>query len=522
MKYFAILKDSLRETIDSKVLFVVVGLSVLAIFIMATLSFQPNPPDTALTKIAERIPDGAEEIDLPILGRKKATPSFTEYTVEDLQGPPDSRKPWEAEYQFVLKAKDLIPGGTRAAMLKEEMRAEEARERVAQTGRKTRLRTLQEDLMAEAQRIQERERKKGSDEAETQRRLQEELTSWFLKRLEEETRSLTAKDMQKFLKTQLENQGNWTVREVKEIELPADQRRVKLKVKVPIKEGEDVRIKTQDADGEVHKFAVTVVSRDGTYNVWPHKATLLFGAVPLGSSEKPGQLVYRIFSWGVGVVGAGVIMVLSCIITAFYIPNMLRKGTIDLLLAKPIHRATLLIYKYIGGLLFVFLNTSVLIGGLWLILGLRGGIWSASYLFIILVLTFEFAFFYALSALMAVLTRSAVVSILICFVTWGVLWGLGWAYWWADCKQDPSAVQESTVATVVRVVHTAAPHYLDLDWLSDKLIQENLLSLSEGERVKMEAQGYGKLRWSESLAVTSLYIVLLLGLACWWFATRDY
>lgn len=522
MKYFAILKDSLRETIDSKVLFVVVGLSVFAILIMSTLSFQPNPPDEALTKIAERIPDGSEEVDLPIMGRMKATPSFTQYTIEDLQGPADSRKPWEAEYHFVLETKDLMPGGTRAALFKEEMRAEEARERVAHTGRKTRLRALQEDMVAEARRIQERESKKGSSDVETQRRMQEELTPWLLARLEQETRAITSQDLEQFFKSQLENQGNWTVREVNELELPADQRTIKLKVKVPLKEGEDVRIKTRDAEGEVHKYAVTVVSRAGTYNIWPHKATLLFGAIPLGSSEKPGQLVYRVFSWGVGVVGASVILVLSCVITAFYIPNMLRKGTIDLLLSKPIHRATLLFYKYVGGLLFVFLNTSVLIGGLWLILGLRGGIWSASFLFMILVLTFEFAFFYALSALMAVLTRSAVVSILVCFVAWGMLWGLGWAYWFADCKQDAASVRESTFATVVSVAHTAAPHYLDLDWLADRLIQDRLLAPSEAERVKLEAQGYGNLRWSESLAVTSLYIVLLLGLACWWFATRDY
>src|SRR5262249_35344464 len=159
------------------------------------------------------------------------------------------------------------------------------------------------------------------------------LIAFITKRLSRETRSIRGNDMEQFLQTQLENQGNWTVREVKEIDLPADQRTVKVKMRVPIQEGEDVRIKTEEVDGEVHKFAVTVVSRDGTYNVWPHKASLLFGTIPLGSSEKPGQLVYRVISWGVGFFGASIILLLSCIITAFFIPNMLRKGTIDLLLA---------------------------------------------------------------------------------------------------------------------------------------------------------------------------------------------
>jgi len=522
MKYFAILKDSLRETIDSKVLFVVVAMSLFAIALMATLSFEPNPPDEALKKIAERIPDGAQEVDVPILGRVKATPSFTKFSVEDLKGPEDARKPWEAEYRFVIEARDEVPAGTRVAILQDQLRNEEMRERVARSGHKTRGREIQEEIVAEARRIQERESKKGAGNAETQQRMQEQLIAFITQRLERETHSLGSKDMEMFLKTQLENQGNWTVREVKEIELPPDERTVKVKMRVPVKEGEDVRIKMEEGVGEVHKFAVTVVSREGTYNVWPHKASLLFGAIPLGSSEKPGQLAYRVIFWGVSVVGAGAIMVLSCIITAFFIPNMLRKGTVDLLLAKPIHRATLLIYKYIGGMTFIFLNTSVLIIGLWLILGLRGGIWAPSFLLMILVLTFEFALFYALSTLAAVLTRSAIVSILICVAAWGMLWLLGWAYWWADCVPGKAAASESTTATVVNVIHTAAPHYLDFDWLSDMVIQENILKLSEGERLKMQAQGYGMLNWSESITVTSLYIVLLLGLSCWRFATRDY
>lgn len=522
MKYLAILKDSLRETIDSKLLFVVLALSVFAIALMATLSFEPNPPEEALDKIAERIPDGSQEVDLPVLGRSKVTPSLTQFTIKDLQGPPDSRKPWEAEYRFVLQASDQVPAGTRVAMLQDQLRNEEMRERVAQSGRKTRGREIQEEIVAEARRIQAREAKKGADNLETQRRMQEELLAFITKRLERETRAIGSKDMEQFLKTQLENQGNWTVREVKEIELPPDQRTVKVKVRIPIQEGEDVRIKTEDADGEVHQFAVTVVSRDGTYNVWPHKASLLFGAIPLGNSAKPGQLVYRVIYWGVGVVGAAVILLLSCIITAFFIPNMLRKGTVDLLVAKPIHRATLLIYKYIGGMTFIFLNTSVLIVGLWLVLGLRGGIWAPSFLLMIFVLTFEFALFYALSTLTAVLTRSAIVSILVSVVAWGLLWGLGWAYWWAYCVPGAAYASESTTANVVNVIHTTAPHYLDFDWLTDTVIQENILALSEGERTKLQAQGYGLLRWSESIAVTSLYIIVLLGLSCWRFATRDY
>ena len=41
MKYLAILKDSLREALDSKVLYVLFALSTLSIIVVAMLSFKP-------------------------------------------------------------------------------------------------------------------------------------------------------------------------------------------------------------------------------------------------------------------------------------------------------------------------------------------------------------------------------------------------------------------------------------------------------------------------------------------------
>src|SRR5947208_8230965 len=43
MKFLAIMRDSLREAIDSKVFFVMVGLSGVFILLAFTLSFKPQP-----------------------------------------------------------------------------------------------------------------------------------------------------------------------------------------------------------------------------------------------------------------------------------------------------------------------------------------------------------------------------------------------------------------------------------------------------------------------------------------------
>jgi ABC-type transport system involved in multi-copper enzyme maturation permease subunit len=522
MKYLAIMKDSLRETIDSKVFLVVLIITALFIAIMATMSLEPNPPDDGMRKLVDRLPDGSQEVDLPILGRIKATPAYARYSLEDLVQPEQTTRPWDAEYKFTITSEDLVPHGGRIAILRDLLISEEAREGRENTGTKTRAKRLQEDLTAEAQRLQEQAEKKGGNRIEAQKKLQEQFIAYLTKRLEQELTSLDRDEMEKFVKRHLENEGNWRVTEVKLLDLPEAEKKIKLKTRVPIQEGEDVRIKAEESEGEVNKFRVTIVSQAGTYRLWPHRASLFFGAIPIGSSQQPGDLVYSISRYGIEFVGAPAIMLLSCIITAFYIPNMLRKGTIDLLLAKPIHRASLLLYKYVGGLTFMSLNTALLIVGLWLILGIRSSIWEPAFLINIPVLVFEFALFYALSTLAAVWTRSPIVSILLCVVMWAALFGLGWGYAAANRTRPlKGEAIPAWVYTTVDVAHAALPHYLDLDWLADKMIKQGSLVPSEVQREKIEQEFEGY-RWSESILVTSLYIVLLLGFACWRFWAKDY
>lgn len=520
MKYFAILRDSLRETIDSKVFFVVGAMSFLAILLMATVSLEPIPSAEGLQNIASRFPDGAREIDLPIVGKTKVSQSFTEYSVKDVQVPENSPRPWEAEYQFVIEARDLVPLGSRMVVLQQALEAEEDQERAAPTGRKTRALRLQEELGEEAQRIKDQEERKPGDRMEAQKRVMERFMAFMLQRLEKEVRTISNAELEQYIKDQLAKQGSWQVTEISAVDLPAAEQHIKIKTKVPVPEGNDVRITTKEADGEVHQFRVTVTPRGAAYRAWPHKATILLGAIPLGNKALPGEIVAKISTWIVSTIGAPAIMLLSCIITAFYIPNMLRKGTIDLLLAKPVSRTGLLIYKYIGGLTFMVINTTVLIVGLWLVVGLRTAVWEPAFLMAIGILTFEFALFYALSTLAAVLTRSPIVSILGCVVLWAFLFGLGWvAYALAPDPARTTKEAQPWYVTTAQVAHTVLPHYLDLDWLADRELKER--TLPEAERPEINRK-YGMFRWSESILVTSFYIVLFLGLACWRFSTQDY
>src|SRR5262245_33638584 len=53
MKYFAILKDSLREALDSKVLYVLLGLALLIVLLVATISFRPLSAEKSIAEIVD-------------------------------------------------------------------------------------------------------------------------------------------------------------------------------------------------------------------------------------------------------------------------------------------------------------------------------------------------------------------------------------------------------------------------------------------------------------------------------------
>ncbi|MCI0450202.1 MAG: ABC transporter permease subunit [Chlorobi bacterium] len=109
------------------------------------------------------------------------------------------------------------------------------------------------------------------------------------------------------------------------------------------------------------------------------------------------------------------IIFFSLISTASFIPSMLEKGTIDLLISKPISRPMILLSKYLGAVLFVFLSMVFLLGSIWLILSLKSAYWDFTFLLSILWLTFAFAVMYSIVVVTGLTTQSTVITILVNF-----------------------------------------------------------------------------------------------------------
>lgn len=223
--------------------------------------------------------------------------------------------------------------------------------------------------------------------------------------------------------------------------------------------------------------------------------------------------------WIAGLGGT----IFGIIVTAFFVPNMMQRGSIELWLARPIPRAWLLVSKYVGGMIFVFVNVVFLIGGAFVILSVRSGYWNFAFLASGLVLMIFFAILYSVSVLFGVIFRSivgVVVSILMSFLTWF----LGWL---AHVLHGavPSLVERGMVPKWVRPA--ADVFYFFMPKTSElKAINTYFLLKTSGvseEMVGPEAiRQLAQLSWGTTLGSTALFIGVMLGLACWIFSRRDY
>ncbi len=316
-----------------------------------------------------------------------------------------------------------------------------------------------------------------------------------------------------------------------------------------------------------------------TWRFWPHKVTFLFGTVPLSPEAGVPLFQYvNILEGGVvGSFGSTIAVLISVIITAFFIPNMLRKGTVDLLLVKPIHRWVLLVYKYVGGLAFIFLTTVVAVGGVWLALGLRSGLFPLTFLLFILTLTYFFAILYSVSAFLGVLTRSAIVAILLTIGVWFFLFGVRALHGYFEFRRgmDRTAqalrdrlgdegikamqaiaekgddrgqperqgaprwedlrFEENWLTHTVTVLYKVLPRTGELDQILGRRLNHDLEfgdPWPEPKPEKPPPQLPGNVSLpsltppppslAEVLGVSSAFIAVFLGLSCWWFSTKDY
>jgi hypothetical protein len=119
--------------------------------------------------------------------------------------------------------------------------------------------------------------------------------------------------------------------------------------------------------------------------------------------------------------------ILALVSTASMIPDLVAGGSIDMMLSKPISRTRLFLTRWSTGLLFVGIQSAVFVVACFLIIGIRGGAWEPSLFLAIPVLVIFFSYLFCVCALVGLLTRSTIASLIITLIFWMVVFGLQWA-----------------------------------------------------------------------------------------------
>lgn len=117
----------------------------------------------------------------------------------------------------------------------------------------------------------------------------------------------------------------------------------------------------------------------------------------------------------------GIGLFLSIFAVSGFIPALIEKGNIDLFLSKPVSRTDLILGKFTGGTIMIFLNITYLVVGLWVMLGLILGIWNFGFLYVIPVITFTFMVLYGVIILTGILTGSSILAMMLSAIIFVIL-----------------------------------------------------------------------------------------------------
>jgi ABC-type transport system involved in multi-copper enzyme maturation permease subunit len=137
------------------------------------------------------------------------------------------------------------------------------------------------------------------------------------------------------------------------------------------------------------------------------------------------QAFYPIIMW----IGLSIVMLfVAIIITSPLIPDIFQPGSLHLLLSKPISRSLLFLTKFLGGCIFVSLNVSFVLLGLYLYSGLRLEIWNEGILKCIPLFIFSFLVYYSVSCLAGLIWKNAIISVVVTALFWALCFVLGIVY----------------------------------------------------------------------------------------------
>ena len=295
--------------------------------------------------------------------------------------------------------------------------------------------------------------------------------------------------------------------------------------------------------------------------------TLFFGLKKLPNelvvkdSESAKLLYLLLFTNFITPHWLGFLAVLLALITSCSVfPELMKEGSIETVISKPVSRWKIFGVKYLGVLGFMAIPLTVFCIIVFLAMGLRVGVWKPQVFYAVPLLTFVFSILYSFATLVGVSTRSTLFALLATMMFWGIstllhwtesmVYNIGIAPAKAGMEIDTTTGEVTEYEEELEVDPTLLSFYNGFrktTWVMPKprkstLLLERLLVFddelgplagvsltalmlgTQEEGLSRTAQAEAKERMSlaEILVPSTIFQVVMLGLAGWKFSRRDF
>jgi len=245
---------------------------------------------------------------------------------------------------------------------------------------------------------------------------------------------------------------------------------------------------------------------------------LFFGAaeVPIDSMS-PAEVVLDVQRTVARLLAGVAGMLVLLLAFGSTLPDLMQKGSLDLLLARPIGRARLLLFTYAGAVLAVLLVTASIYGVCAVTLGLRSGHFSAAFVAAALPTTAVFAAVFPVAMLVGLVTRNGNFAALAALACYGA----------ADVV---ASVREKFVESGIADESTWKPVLEILWWITPKTGEIATLGALSLGRSELSAAGFERFRQQLPAAAdmatpygtTALFAAFFLGATILLFRRRDF
>lgn len=244
------------------------------------------------------------------------------------------------------------------------------------------------------------------------------------------------------------------------------------------------------------------------------------------------QLLSALFvDYYVGWIGC----ILGLVCTAGVFPNLMEKGAVDSIVARPLSRWKIFLAKYLGSLFFMAVQATFFVVLAFLVVGWRWKAWFPGLLWSIPLLILLFSYLYCICVAFGIWTRSAVTSLLLTLAVWLMVIAVGqlaFEYVHGSLKlKDRHNLKQATAAikwilpdttNIPRIVQRAMDDADPAELVANETADNPFLSRAELEYMMAFEKRMLERPWHYSVGPSLLFEAVVLVLAGWRFARKDF